>query len=57
VPVTKTLTRDEADRLGPYSEAHRRLRQLVTELEQVSLDLIEQEEGIELRAGRQMGNA
>jgi hypothetical protein len=56
VPVTKTLTEDEAERLGPYSAAHHRLKQLVSELEQVSLELVEQNEGVDLGRGRQVGN-
>jgi len=37
--VTKTLTPQEAERLRPYFTAHRRLRQLITELEAVSMEL------------------
>jgi hypothetical protein len=40
--VTKTLTPEEAERLRPYFAAHRRLRQLITELEAVSIELAEQ---------------
>jgi hypothetical protein len=47
VPVTKTLTEEELARLAPYSAAHHRLRQLVNELEQVSLQLIAQNEGVD----------
>jgi hypothetical protein len=41
-PVTKTLTTEDAERLRPYFAAHRRLRQLITELEAVSIELAEQ---------------
>ena len=37
--ITKTLTPEEADRLRPYFAAHRRLRQLITELEALSIEL------------------
>ena len=37
--ITKTLTPQEADRLRPYFTAHRRLRQLITELEALSIEL------------------
>ena len=37
--VTKTLTTEEAERLRPYFTAHRRLRQLITELEAISIEL------------------
>jgi hypothetical protein len=56
VPVTKTLTDAEAARLATYSAAHHRLKQLVSELEQVSLELIEQREGIALGRARAVGN-
>lgn len=56
VAVTKTLTTEEAERLGPYSAAHHRLKQLVTELELVSLDLIEHHEGTDLGRARSVGN-
>jgi hypothetical protein len=56
VPVTKTLTEEESERLAPYSVAHHRLRQLVSELEQVSLELIEQSEGIDFGRAREVGN-
>jgi hypothetical protein len=55
VPITKTLTGDEAERLNSYSAAHHRLKELVSELEQVSIDLIEQTEGLDLGGGRQVG--
>jgi hypothetical protein len=56
VPVTKTLTEAEADRLASYSTAHHRLKQLVSELEQVSLEIIEQAEGVKLGRARAVGN-
>ncbi len=37
--ITKTLTTEDAERLRPYFAAHRRLRQLITELEAVSIEL------------------
>ena len=37
--ITKTLTPEEAERLRPYFAAHRRLRQLITELEALSIEL------------------
>jgi hypothetical protein len=40
--VTRTLTPREAERLRPYFAAHRRLRQLITELETLSIELAEQ---------------
>jgi uncharacterized protein DUF6788 len=39
--ITKTLTAEDAKRLRPYFAAHRRLRQLITELEAVSIELAE----------------
>jgi hypothetical protein len=48
IGVTKTLTKAEAELLHTYSDAHQRLRQLVSELEQVSLELIEERSGVEL---------
>src|SRR5580658_4349384 len=48
VGVTKTLTTAEAEVLLEYAVAHQRLRQLVNELEQVSLELIEERSGVEL---------
>lgn len=56
VAVTKTLTSDEAERLGPYSAAHHRLKELVTELEHLSLELIDRHEGTDLCATRAVGN-
>lgn len=46
--ITKTLHTDEADRLQRYADAHRRLKQLVTELERLSIDLIDEREGTDL---------
>ena len=40
--ITKTLTPEDAERLRPYFSAHRRLRQLITELEAISIQLAEQ---------------
>jgi hypothetical protein len=37
--VTRTLTPQEAERLRPYFTAHRRLRQLITDLEAISIQL------------------
>jgi hypothetical protein len=37
--ITRTLTPEDADRLRPYFDAHHRLRQLITELEAVSIEL------------------
>ncbi|HUL27907.1 MAG TPA: DUF6788 family protein [Streptosporangiaceae bacterium] len=42
--ITKTLTAADAERLRPYFAAHRRLRQLITELEAVSIELAEHPE-------------
>ena len=42
------VTDDQSERLKPYSEAHRRLKQLVAELERLSLELIKQAEDIDL---------
>lgn len=39
---TRTLTPQDAKRLRPYFAAHRRLRQLITELEAISIQLAEQ---------------
>jgi hypothetical protein len=47
-PITKTLNTEEADRLRRYADAHRRLKQLVTELEHLSIDLIDEREGTDL---------
>ena len=37
--VTRTLTTEDAERLRPYFDAHRHLRQLITELEAISIQL------------------
>ena len=37
--VTRTLTTEDAERLRPYFNAHRHLRQLITELEAISIEL------------------
>src|ERR1700757_4264673 len=43
LPLTpKPPPPEEAERLRPYFAAHRRLRQLITELEAVSIELAEQ---------------
>jgi hypothetical protein len=54
--VTRTLTDEQSERLRPYSEAHRRLKQLVAELERLSLELIAQEEAIELASSPKLSN-
>jgi hypothetical protein len=51
-----TLTTDQSARLRPYSEAHRRLRQLVNELERLSVQLIAETEGIPLAPAAKVGN-
>lgn len=48
VALTRTLTAEQASVLQPYADAHRRLKELVTELEQVSIELIEQSSGVDL---------
>jgi hypothetical protein len=55
VGVTKTLTTAEAEVLLAYSLAHQRMRQLLTELEQVSLELIEQQSGVQLGRPESVG--
>jgi hypothetical protein len=55
-PLTRTLTTDQSARLRPYSEAHRRLKQLVSELERLSLELIAETEGIDLAPPAKVGN-
>ena len=37
--ITRTLTTEDAERLRPYFDAHRHLRQLITELEALSIEL------------------
>ena len=41
--ITKTLTPQDAERLRPYFDAHRRLRKLITELEAISIELASHE--------------
>lgn len=41
--ITKTLTPEDAERLRPYFDAHRRLRQLINELEALSIELASHE--------------
>jgi uncharacterized protein DUF6788 len=53
--VTRTLTEDQSARLRPYTDAHRRLRQLVAELERLSLELIEDQEHIQLATPTRVG--
>jgi hypothetical protein len=53
---TRTLTDDQSERLQPYSDAHRRLKQLVAELERLSLELIEEREAIELVGPARVGD-
>lgn len=55
-PLTRTLTTDQSARLLPYSEAHRRLRQLVNELERLSVQLIAETEGIQLAPAAKVGS-
>ena len=43
--VTRTLTTEDAERLRPYFDAHRHLRQLITELEAISIELAEPARG------------
>jgi hypothetical protein len=56
VPVTKTLSEEEAERLVPYAEAHRRLKALVTEIEELSLEVIDQAEDTDLGQLTRVGN-
>jgi len=53
--MIKTLTEEEAERLAPYSVANHRLRELVSELEEVSLARIEQTEGVDFGKGPTAG--
>jgi hypothetical protein len=53
--VTKTLSEEEFARLKPYSEAHRRLKQLVSELEVLSLEVIEETERVKLGRATRVG--
>ena len=50
--ITKTLTPEDAERLRPYFAAHRRLRQLITQLAAVSIVLAEQPAPPLARPGR-----
>jgi hypothetical protein len=43
--VTRRLTREQLERYQPWFENNRRLRQLISELEALSLDTAEQAEG------------
>lgn len=56
VPMTKTLTHEQAEQLAPYAGAHRRLRQLVSELEVLSMELIEERHGTDFGRARMVGN-
>ena len=53
--MTKTLSAEEAERLGPFIERNRRLHELVAELEKVSIDLVERKEGIALTQQSKVG--
>ena len=44
--ITRTLTTEDAERLRPYFDAHRHLRQLITELETISIKLAGQPRAI-----------
>ena len=46
------LTPEDAERLRPYFAAHRRLRQLITELEAISIELAEQPASPPARTGQ-----
>jgi len=50
--ITRTLTAEDAERLRPFFAAHRRLRQLITELEAVSIELAEQPASPQARTGQ-----
>ncbi len=50
--ITRTLTPEDAERLRPYFTAHRRLRQLITELEAVSIELAERPASPPARTGQ-----
>ena len=56
VSMTKTLTDGQAEQLAPYAGAHRRLRQLVSELEVLSLELIEERHGTDFGRAHMVGN-
>ena len=55
-PVTKTLSAQEADRLRRYADAHRRLKQLIAELERLSIAIIDEREGTDLARATAVGN-
>jgi hypothetical protein len=50
--ITKTLTAEDAERLRPYFAAHRRLRQLIAELEAVSIELAQRPATPQARPGQ-----
>ena len=54
--VTRTLTAEDAERLRPYFDAHRHLRQLITELEAISIDLAGQPRPPQAQPGTQPGD-
>jgi hypothetical protein len=54
--VTRTLTTEDAERLRPYFDAHRRLRQLITELEAISIELAGQPRPSHAQPGTQPGD-
>lgn len=54
--VTRTLTAEDAERLRPYFAAHRRLRQLITELEAISIELADQPAPPHAQPGTQPGD-
>ncbi len=54
--ITKTLTTEDAERLRPYFAAHRRLRQLITELETISIELATQPAPPQAQPGTQLGD-
>ena len=54
--ITKTLTAEDAERLRPYFAAHRRLRQLITELEAISIELAAQPTPPPAQPRTQLGN-
>ena len=54
--ITKTLTPQEAERLRPCFAAHRRLRQLITELEAISIELATQPAPPQAQPRTQLGD-
>ncbi len=54
--VTRTLTAEDAERLRPYFDAHRHLRQLITELEAISMELAGQLRPPQAQPGTQLGD-